>query len=106
MPAARVAEAPAEEVAAVIETVDVPDADTEEVPTDDVVEIDEDEAVIAATGVDPAAGGDKVEKLTPKRAPARRKPVVAKKPASVSRAPKKLVKKADAPVDGPEEEEE
>jgi small subunit ribosomal protein S3 len=105
VPAARAAEAPAEEVAVVAEAVEVPDVDVEE-PADDVVEIDEDDEVIAAAGVDPAAGGDKVEKLTPKRAPARRKPVVAKKPASVSRAPKKVVKKADAPADVPGEEEE
>jgi len=62
--------------------------------------------VIAAAGVDPAADGQKVEKLTPKRAPARRKPVAAKKPATVSRAPKKVVKKADAPAEAVEEEEE
>ena len=75
--------------------------------TEDAVEEDiDDDDVIAAVGVDPAAGGEKVEKLTPKRAPARRKPVAAKKPASVSRAPKKPVKKADAPTDAVEEEEE
>jgi hypothetical protein len=106
VPAARVAEAPAEEIAVVAEAVEVPDVEADEIPTDDAIEIDEDEEVIAAAGVDPAAGGEKVEKLTPKRAPARRKPVVAKKPASVSRAPKKLVKKADAPTDAVEEEEE
>jgi hypothetical protein len=106
VPAARVAEAPAEEAAVVTEVLDIPDVDTEEVPTEDIVEIDEDEEVIAAAGVDPAATGEKVEKLTPKRAPARRKPATAKKPASVSRAPKKLIKKADTPVDVAEEEEE
>ena len=84
----------------------MPDVEVEDTPTEDAVEIDEDEEVIAAAGVDPAAGGEKVEKLSPKRAPARRKPVAAKKPASVSRAPKKLVKKADAPADVAEEEEE
>jgi small subunit ribosomal protein S3 len=106
VPAARAAEAPAEEVAVVTEAVVVPDVEVEDTPTEDAVEIDEDEEVIAAAGVDPAAGGEKVEKLSPKRAPARRKPVAAKKPASVSRAPKKLVKKADAPADVAEEEEE
>jgi small subunit ribosomal protein S3 len=102
---ARVAEAPAEEAEVVLETAE-PVVEIE-VPSEDVVEIDEDEDVIAAVGVDPAAAdGEKVEKLTPKRAPARRKPVAAKKPASVSRAPKKVVKKADAPTEGVEEEEE
>jgi small subunit ribosomal protein S3 len=101
---ARVAEAPAEEAEIVL---DVSEPEVEiETPSEDVVEIDEDDEVIAAAGVDPAADGEKVEKLTPKRAPARRKPVAAKKPASVSRAPKKLVKKADVPTDAVEEEEE
>jgi small subunit ribosomal protein S3 len=100
---ARVAEAPAEEPEIVL---DVSEPEVEiETPSEDVVEIDEDDEVIAAAGVDPAADGQKVEKLTPKRAPARRKPVAAKKPASVSRAPKKLVKKADVPTDAVEEEE-
>ena len=90
----------------ITEVADIPDIDVEEVASDDVPEIDEDEEVIAAAGVDPAAGGEKVEKLTPKRAPARRKPVAAKKPASVSRAPKKVVKKTDGPADVVEEEEE
>jgi small subunit ribosomal protein S3 len=84
-----------------------PQAEVEiETPTEDIVEIDEDAEIIAAAGVDPAADGEKVEKLTPKRAPARRKPVVAKKPLSVARAPKKAVKKADAPAEAVEEEEE
>src|SRR6202162_5480574 len=101
---ARVTEAPAEEAEIVL---DVAEPEVEiETPSEDVVEIDEDDEVIAAAGVDPAADGEKVEKLTPKRAPARRKPVAAKKPASVSRAPKKLVKKADVPTDAVEEEEE
>ena len=101
---ARIAEAPAEEPEIVL---DVSEPEVEiETPSEDVVEIDEDDEVIAAAGVDPAADGEKVEKLTPKRAPARRKPVAAKKPASVSRVPKKLVKKADAPTDAVEEEEE
>jgi small subunit ribosomal protein S3 len=104
VPAARIVEAPAEEVAVVTEAIEVPELETE--IAEDVVEIDEDEEVIAAAGVDPAAGVEKVEKLTPKRAPARRKPVVAKKPASVSRAPKKVVKKTDAPAEIVEEEEE
>jgi len=100
---ARVTEAPAEQAEIVL---DVAEPEVEiEVPSEDVVEIDEDDEVIAAAGVDPAADGQKVEKLTPKRAPARRKPVAAKKPASVSRAPKKVVKKADAPTDVVEEEE-
>jgi small subunit ribosomal protein S3 len=103
-PAARITEAPAEAAAVVTEVVDIPDVD--ETQTDDIVEIDEDDEAIAAAGVDPAAGGEKVEKLTPKRAPARRKPVVAKKPTSVSRAPKKAVKKTDVPADIVEEEEE
>jgi hypothetical protein len=106
VPAARVAEAPAEETAVATEVIDIPDVETEEVAAEDIAEIDEDEEVIAAAGVDPAASGEKVEKLTPKRAPARRKPAAAKKPASVSRAPKKLVKKTDTPVDVAEEEEE
>jgi small subunit ribosomal protein S3 len=101
---ARITEAPAEEAAIVLE-VSEPEVEIEP-PSEDVVEIDEDDEVIAAAGVDPAADGEKVEKLTPKRAPARRKPVAAKKPASVSRAPKKLVKKADVPTDAVEEEEE
>jgi small subunit ribosomal protein S3 len=101
---ARITEAPAEEPEIVLE-VSEPEVEIE-VPSEDVVEIDEDDEVIAAAGVDPAADGQKVEKLTPKRAPARRKPVAAKKPASVSRAPKKVVKKADAPTDAVEEEEE
>src|SRR5579862_3226152 len=96
-------EAPVEEVEAV--EIEVPDVEIE-VPTDDVVEIDEDEEVIAAAGVDPAADGQKVEKLTPKRAPARRKPVAAKKPTSTARAPKKPASKTDAPADVVEEEEE
>jgi small subunit ribosomal protein S3 len=101
---ARVTEAPAEEAEIVL---DVAEPEVEiEVPSEDVVEVDEDDEVIAAAGVDAAADGQKVEKLTPKRAPARRKPVAAKKPASVSRAPKKVVKKADAPTDVVEEEEE
>jgi len=106
VPAARIAEAPAEEAIVITEAADIPDIDVEDVATDDVPEIDEDEEVIAAAGVDPAAGGEKVEKLTPKRAPARRKPVATKKPASVSRAPKKVVKKTDGPADVVEEEEE
>jgi small subunit ribosomal protein S3 len=106
VPAARIAEAPAEEAIVITEAADIPDIDIEDVVTEDVPEIDEDEEVIAAAGVDPAAGGEKVEKLTPKRAPARRKPVAAKKPTSVSRAPKKVVKKTDGPADVVEEEEE
>jgi small subunit ribosomal protein S3 len=101
---ARVAEAPVEEAEVALEATE-PEVEIE-VPSEDTVEIDEDEDVIAAVGVDPAVDGEKVEKLTPKRAPARRKPVAAKKPASVSRAPKKPVKKAEAPTDGVEEEEE
>jgi small subunit ribosomal protein S3 len=100
---ARIAEAPPEEAEVVLE-VSEPDVEIE-TPSEDVVEIDEDDEVIAAAGVDPAVDGEKVEKLTPKRAPARRKPVAAKKPASVSRAPKKPVKKAEAPTDAVEEEE-
>jgi small subunit ribosomal protein S3 len=101
---ARITEAPAEEAEIVL---DVSEPEVEiETPSEDVVEIDEDDEVIAAAGVDPAADGEKVEKLTPKRAPARRKPVALKKPASVSRVPKKLVKKADVPTDAVEEEEE
>src|SRR6202051_646840 len=102
-PAARITEAPAEEAEVVLDGSE-PEVETE-TPSEDVVEIDEDEEVIAAAGVDPAADGQKVEKLTPKRAPARRKPVAAKKPASVSRVPKKLVKKTDAPTDAVDEEE-
>ena len=34
------------------------------------------------------------------------KPVAAKKPASVARVPKKVIKKADAPAEAAEEEEE
>jgi small subunit ribosomal protein S3 len=102
--APRITEAPAEEVEVVLEIAE-PDVEIE-VPTEDVVEIDEDEEVIAAAGVDPAADGQKVEKLTPKRAPARRKPVAAKKPASAARAPKKPASKADAPAAGVDEEEE
>ena len=108
VPAARVAEAPSEEMAAAADTIEAPDIDidVDEAAAEDVPEIDEDEAVIVAAGVDPAAGGEKVEKLTPKRAPARRKPVAAKKPASISRAPKKPAKKTDVPADVIEEEEE
>jgi small subunit ribosomal protein S3 len=102
--APRITEAPAEEVEVVLEIAE-PDVEIE-VPPEDVVEIDEDEEVIAAAGVDPAADGQKVEKLTPKRAPARRKPVAAKKPASAARAPKKPASKADAPAAGVDEEEE
>jgi small subunit ribosomal protein S3 len=96
---------------AAVEVAEAPDVEIE-IPTEDVVdveevpEIDEDEEVIAAAGVDPAADGQKVEKLTPKRAPARRKPVAAKKPASTARAPKKPASKADVPAEGVEEEEE
>ena len=106
---ARITEAPAEEAAEIVLDVSEPEVEIEieiETPSEDVVEIDEDEEVIAAAGVDPAADGQKVEKLTPKRAPARRKSVAAKKPATVSRAPKKVVKKADAPAEAVEEEEE
>jgi|SRR5450755_2981101 small subunit ribosomal protein S3 len=106
---ARITEAPAE--VAAVASADAPQVEIE-IPTEDVVEveepieIDEDEAVIVAAGIDPAADGEKVEKLTPKRAPARRKPAVAKKPATISHAPKKPVKKADAPAGAVEEEEE
>jgi small subunit ribosomal protein S3 len=99
-----ITEAPVEEAEVVLEVAE-PDVEIE-VPAEDIVEIDEDAEIIAAAGVDPAADGEKVEKLTPKRAPARRKPVVAKKPASVARAPKKPVKKTDAPAEIVEEEEE
>jgi small subunit ribosomal protein S3 len=102
--APRVTEAPAEEAQVVLDVAE-PEVDIE-VPTEDVVEIDEDDEVIAAAGVDPAADGQKVEKLTPKRAPARRKPVAAKKPTSAARAPKKPASKADAPPGAAEEEEE
>jgi len=85
--------------------IEISDEDLEEAE-EAVEDIDEDD-VIAAAGVDAAAGGEKVEKLTPKRAPARRKPVAAKKPASVSRSPlKKPVKKADTPSGSGDEEEE
>jgi small subunit ribosomal protein S3 len=106
---ARITEAPAE--VAAVAAADEPEVEIE-IPTEDVVdvedpiEIDEDEAVIVAAGIDPAADGEKVEKLTPKRAPARRKPVAAKKPTTISHAPKKPVKKADAPAGTVEEEEE
>jgi small subunit ribosomal protein S3 len=97
-------EAPVEEAEVVLEVTE-PEVEID-IPAEDIVEIDEDAEIIAAAGVDPAADGEKVEKLTPKRAPARRKPVVAKKPTSVARAPKKVVKKTDAPADIVEEEEE
>jgi hypothetical protein len=103
--APRITEAPVEEPEVVLEVAE-PEVEIEVPSDDDVPEIDEDEEVIAAAGVDPAADGQKVEKLTPKRAPARRKPVVAKKPASIARAPKKPASKADAPTDAVEEEEE
>src|ERR1700683_1058797 len=103
--APRITEAPVEEPEVVLEVAE-PEVEIEVPSDDDVPEIDEDEEVIAAAGVDPAADGQKVEKLTPKPAPARRKPVVAKKPASIARAPKKPASKTDAPTDAVEAEEE
>ena len=51
------------------------------------------------------ASDEKVEKLTPKRAAARRKPTVARKPAAPSRVAKKPAKKPATAEPEPEDEE-
>jgi small subunit ribosomal protein S3 len=67
---------------------------------------DEDEEIAAVVSQVPPIDA-KVEKLPAKRAPARRKPVVAKKPAPVTRTAKKPVKKAaTAASSEPDEDEE
>ena len=86
IPAPEVAEPAAVEEVPVVELA-APDGDgavVEESAPDEEVEIE------AAAGIDvDADSGEKVEKLTPKRAAARRKPAVAKKPATAPRVAKK-----------------
>ena len=89
------------EVAAVVEVEveEAADAAADEIP-------DEDEEIAAVVSQVPKAD-EKVEKLPAKRATARRKPVVAKKPATTTRTPKKPAKKTAAlPAESVEEEEE
>jgi len=62
----------------------------------DVIPEDEEEEIEAVVGAD-AEAVQKVEKLSPKRATARRKPVAAKKPATASRTAKKPARKPAAP---------
>ena len=97
--------------------VEVPALDVE-VPDEDGATIaesipeEEEDALEAAVDVDvdvdvDADTGEKVEKLTPKRAAARRKPAAAKKPAAAPRAAKKPVRKPAAGAAGePDEPEE
>ena len=59
----------------------------------DVVPEEAEEEEIEAVVDGDTDAGSKVEKLSPKRAAARRKPVAAKKPATVSRAAKKPARK-------------
>jgi len=78
-----------------------PANDADDAPDDDADDIEDlDVAIIAAVG--PVAdGGDKVEKVVPKRAAPKRKPV-ARKPAA---AKPKGAKSGAAAADAPEEEE-
>jgi small subunit ribosomal protein S3 len=66
---------------------------------------DEDEEIAAVVSQVPKAD-EKVEKLPAKRAPARRKPVAAKKPAVSTRTAKKPAKKTASPPAESEDEEE
>jgi small subunit ribosomal protein S3 len=76
-----------------------------EEPAEEEEEIVEGDEEIAAVVSHVPASDEKVEKLTPKRAAARRKPTTARKPAAPSRAAKKPVKKPAAAEPEPEDEE-
>jgi len=78
---------------------EIPEEPAEE---EELVEGDEE---IAAVVTHVPASDEKVEKLTPKRAAARRKPTTARKPAAPSRAAKKPVKKPATTEPEPEDEE-
>jgi small subunit ribosomal protein S3 len=78
---------------------------TEEPAEEEEEEIVEGDEEIAAVVTHVPASDAKVEKLTPKRAAARRKPTTARKPAAPSRAPKKPAKKPAAAEPEREDEE-
>jgi small subunit ribosomal protein S3 len=86
-------------------------ADGDGAEVGDLISEEEEEEIEAVVG-DDTETTEKVEKLSPKRATARRKPAVAKKPAPTSRAAKKPARKpaapprGAAPADEPEEDEE
>ena len=77
-------------------------AETEET----TAELSDDEDDIAAVVTHVPQSDEKVEKLPVKKAPVRRKPTVAKKPAPAARTVKKPVKKTTTPAADSEEEEE
>lgn len=100
--------APAEEAPSVTDEVpalEVPAPETDGAPVREVIPEAEEEEIEAAVEEDVETdSGEKVEKLGAKRAAARRKPVVARKPA----APPRVVKKAPArkPAEAPAKPEE
>ena len=87
---------------------EVPDSDGAAI--EDVIPDEEEAEIEAAVGIDvDAESGEKVEKLTPKRAAARRKPAVAKKPSTAPRTAKKPGTRkpaAELPASSDEGEEE
>lgn len=99
----RLEEAAAEEVPVLIG--EAADGDGAEVS--DLISEEEEEEIEAVVG-DDTETTEKVEKLSPKRATARRKPAVAKKPAPASRTAKKPARKPAASPRGaaPAEEDE
>ena len=105
IPAAEVAEVSVtDEVPALV----VPDEDGATIGEDLPQEEEEEIEAAVATDVD-ADSGEKVEKLTPKRAAARRKPAAPKKPAAPPRTAKRTgVRRpaAERPTPGDEGEEE
>src|SRR5437870_6057771 len=89
IPAADEVEAPVAEATPVLSEA----ADGSGATEADVVPEEAEEEEIEAVVDGDTDAGSKVEKLSPKRAAARRKPVAAKKPATVSRAAKKPARK-------------
>ena len=95
----------AEEVAEEVPVLAVESADGDGAEVADQIPEDEEEEIEAVVGAD-AEAVQKVEKLSPKRATARRKPVAAKKPATASRTAKKPARKPAAPPRTPAEPDE
>ncbi len=101
VPAAEVVAEPAPEIPSLDEA-----ASEDGAAVADSVPDDEEEEIAAVVSQVPPSD-QKVEKLTPKRKSAARRPTAAKKPATVTRPAKKPAKKAaDAPAEVAEEEEE
>jgi len=98
--------APVEVAVTEAEVAPIAEVDEEQTPDTTVDELPDEDAEIAAVVSQVPKADEKVEKLPAKRAPARRKPVAAKKATPATRAAKKPAKKAASPPAESDEEEE